>query len=60
MNKFHIEPRDVVRSSVARIKDNVRFYFSVISLVCIMSFCIVSCVLSCIVLFMLHSCALNW
>ena len=26
--KFHIEPHDVVRSSVARIKDSLRFYFS--------------------------------
>jgi len=26
--KYHIEPHDVVRSSVARIKDSFWFYFS--------------------------------
>jgi len=26
--KYHIEPHDAVRSSVARIKDSFRFYFS--------------------------------
>ena len=26
--KYHIEPRDVVRSSVARINDSFWFYFS--------------------------------
>jgi len=26
--KYHIEPRDAVRSSVARIKDSFWFYFS--------------------------------
>ena len=61
--KYHIEPHDVVRSSVAHIKDSFWFYFSellqsVLS-VFFVSFCIIVCALSCILLFMLHSCVLN-
>jgi len=54
--KFHIEPHDVVRSNVT---DSLWFYFS--KLVWSVSCLLVSflCVLSCILLFMLHSCALN-
>ena len=39
--KYHIEPHDVVRSSVARIKDSFWFNFFRISLVCVIRlFCI--------------------
>ena len=38
---IYIEPHDVVRCNVARIKDSIWFYFLKISLVCIMPFCII-------------------
>jgi len=47
--KFHLEPRDVVRSSIMCIKDSFWFYFSKISLVTIMFLyhfvCVIVCVL---------------
>ena len=60
--KFHLEPYDVVCSSITYIKDSFWLYFFYINLVTIMSFCIISCVLLCVFyfLFMLHSCLLNW
>ena len=60
--KFHLEPYDLVRSSITCIKDSFWFYFSklVQSLFCF--FCIILCVLLFVfyfLLFMLHSCILN-
>ena len=58
--KFYIETHDVVRSGVACIKDCFWFYFSkLVSLYYVfVSFCAFYsvCVLSCILLFMQHSC----
>ena len=53
--KFHIEPHNVVRSSVARIKNCFWFYFSKLV------WCVLCLFVSflCILLVMLHSCILN-
>ena len=42
--KFNLEPHDVVRSSITCIKDSFWFYFLKISLVTVVSFCIIYCV----------------
>jgi len=47
--KFHLEPHDVVRSSITCIKDSFWLYFFEINLVTIMSFlyhfvCVIVCV----------------
>ena len=50
--KFHLEPHDVVRSSITCIKDSLWFCgLPVPSLVTIMSFCIISSVLLCVLYF---------
>jgi len=53
--KFNIEPHNVVRSSVARIKNSFWFYFSKLV------WCVLCLFVSflCILLVMLHSCILN-
>ena len=55
--KYHIEPHDIVRSSVARIKDSFWFYFFRISLVCVIRlFCIFLCYCVCSVMyFIVHA-----
>jgi len=57
--KFHLEPDDVVRSSITCIKDCFWFYFS--KLVQYYVFlCHFVCVIVCVLfLFILHSCVLN-
>jgi len=58
--KFHVEPHDVVRSSVAaRCTAFCNIFLNQFSLYYVFLYHFV-CVLSCILLFMLHSCVLNW
>ena len=57
--KFHIEPHDVVRSSVAaRCTAFCNIFLNQFSRYYVFLYHFV-CVLSCILLFMLHSCVLN-
>ena len=57
--KFHLEPHDVVRSSITCIKDCFWFYLSKLVQYYVFLYhfvCVIVCVLF---LFILHSCVLN-